>query len=129
MSDEQGHVPVLYRERNNWDAAEKRFTHSLQINEMSIEHLEGILSSHSLDSESPPRKHSNECFSCNDMFSLIWKPSIRSKTTSLSYDKDTRDAIVGNICAVFPYVLVQGKHLCREVERLCGTRTLKNFMK
>ena len=119
----------FYRERNNWDAAEKRFTHSLQVNELSRERLEEILSSHSLDSESPPERRRNERFSCNDMFTLIWKPSIGSRTTSLLADKDTRDAIVGNIYAVFPYVLVQGKHLCREVERLCGTQTLKSFIK
>ena len=119
----------FYRERNNWDAVEKRFTHSLQVSEMSRERLEEIMSSHSLDSESLPEKCRNERFSCIDMFSLIWKPSIRSRTTSLFADMDTRDAIVGNIYAVFPYDLVQRKHLCKEVERLCGTRTLKDFIK
>lgn len=119
-------IPVLYREHNTWNSVEKRFCFPLQVLEMSGPQLASICHGQPPTSGTESGKSQNQD---RPMFRLQWKRISKAPIPALFSKADSRESDVGTLEAVLPYVLMQGKQLCREMEKLLRSYPLGNFLK
>lgn len=119
-------IPVLYREHNTWNSVEKRFCYPLQVLAMNGPQLASIFHVQPPTSETESGKSQNQD---RPMFRLQWKRISKAPIPTLFSKADSRESDVGTLEAVIPYVLVQGKQLCREMEKLLRSYPIGNFLK
>lgn len=118
-------ISVLYRESNTWNAAEKRFEHPLQVVELNRERLKALLMSQELTSGETPIQDESES---RLMFSLQWRCTSKPSAPTFFMSKHRREDVVGTLQAILPYVVLQGKQVCKEAERLCKHSNLTSLM-
>lgn len=124
-------MPVdLFYSQNRTDEIrlKKRFTHPLQVSQMSGEQLAAqlcnILNSQQSSSSELVKPHHDR--DDKPLFSLIRKRVSKPFGKPFFLQIDTNE-FVGTLEAFLPYVVLQRKRICKETEKLFKTHNIRNF--